>query len=80
MRKFNEFELRHQEAETTLTELAKYIGPKLPKGFGFALWLFNFTGPELFYTGNSDRADVIKMMKEFIDNYEYKVVDGVNRR
>jgi hypothetical protein len=37
-------------------------------GYGFALLIFKFgEGGELFYTSNADRADICKVMAEFIE-------------
>lgn len=50
-----------------LRELGANIDEKLPEGWGFNLLLFTFgEGGNLFYIANADRADVIKMMREWI--------------
>jgi len=44
---------------------------RLPKGRGFALMLFDFgEGGFLSYTGNSDREDFIKVLRETLEILE----------
>lgn len=47
--------------------LAYSVTRKLPKGVGMCLFLYDF-GPEgaLAYMSNGNRADVIKMLEEFL--------------
>lgn len=51
-------------------ELLRRACAQVP-GYGFALLIFEF-GPDgnMFYTSNAQRADVIGMMREFIQKHE----------
>ena len=61
------FEVRHDALERILQETGHHLAT-LPKGYGFALFLFNF-GPEgaTFYISNAQREDMIRLLEEFIE-------------
>jgi hypothetical protein len=46
--------------------IAKAIEPLT--GSGFALFLFTADGPELVYISNAERADMARVLKQFLDN------------
>jgi hypothetical protein len=78
------YEVRDAKAEEALNKIGKRLREDMPPGYGFALLLFQYNGENLFYTSSADRADIIKMMKEFIKKQEaelpFTVVDGVHRK
>jgi hypothetical protein len=49
-----------------LEDLGQKIGAAVPNGWGFNLMLFQFNGGSLFYIANADRADVLNIMREYI--------------
>ena len=53
--------------EAQAAELAGVIQSALPKGLGFALFVFNFgDGGHLAYMSNAQREDMIKAVKEWL--------------
>jgi len=55
------------EIAPILRALGKGIGSELPAGYGFLLMLFTFgEGGSNFYISNADRADILRMLREFI--------------
>lgn len=68
---------KEQQASGMLQEIAHNIDEKLPEGMGFALLTYEFGEGEdrkMLYVSNSNRADVMNAMVEFlqknIDNPE----------
>lgn len=64
------FEVRNSEIESLL----KDIGARLKiategSGYGFALFIMSFNGPEMFYISNADRETFINTLKEFIQKH-----------
>ena len=60
---------REQEANAILQEIAKDIKEKLPDNMGFALLAYEFGEGEdkkMLYVSNSNRADVMNAMVEFL--------------
>lgn len=60
---------REQEANAVLQEIAKDIKSKLPENMGFALLAYEFGEGEdkkMLYVSNSNRADVMNAMVEFL--------------
>ena len=59
-----------RECETTAREIGSLIGRACQRAgggrWGFALMLFSFEGPEFTWISNASRADMVKMMQEFI--------------
>jgi hypothetical protein len=54
-----------------LNELARRIDGLLPRGWGFTLFLFQFSPNDtLLYISNAQREDMIKVAKEFIERQE----------
>jgi len=54
------------DIRTLLNDLGGRLKNDVPAGYGFALLIFEFAGPNLFYLSSADRADMIKAMREFI--------------
>jgi len=42
------------------------FGAKNDEKWGFALMIFSFEGPEFTWISNAQRADMVKVMQEFI--------------
>lgn len=60
---------REEQANAVLQEIAKDIKEKLPENFGFALLAYEFGESEdkkMLYISNSQRADVMNAMVEFL--------------
>lgn len=65
------FEVHNEQLETHLRDIGHSIQEKLPKGWGFSLFLFSFgEGGATFYISDGVREDVLKAMKEFIEKQE----------
>lgn len=62
-----DFQIRHAGAERALREVGKQLGTKMPPGFGFGLFVFEF-GEEgsMFWISNAQRPDMIKALREWI--------------
>ena len=61
---------REQQASDMLQDIAKDIQEKLPDGMGFMLMAYEFgdaEGRKTLYVSNSNRADVMKAMVEFLE-------------
>jgi len=62
------YAVRDPEMEQMLGRLGTIIGNALPDNWGFTLMLFNYgPGGNMFYISSADRADIMKVMQEFID-------------
>ena len=60
---------KEQQANKMLQEIAHEISNKLPEGMGFALLTYEFGDTDnrkMLYVSNSNRADVINAMVEFL--------------
>lgn len=59
------------ELSEPMNELARVLSEVLPDGVGFALLVFDFgKGGFMNYISNSERADVVRAMREFIARAE----------
>lgn len=61
---------REKEANDVLQQIAADIKEKLPENMGFALLAYEFGEGEdkrLMYVSNSNRADVMNAMVEFLE-------------
>ena len=59
------------EVREKMNEMAKAIEGQLPSGMGFVFCVFDFgEGGFMNYISNSERADMLKAMKEFIAKEE----------
>lgn len=71
------YEVRDPVIEPLLRDIAGRIGGALPDGWGFLLMLYEFGTAERpgnsFYISNAERADAIKMLKEWIAKQEGEV-------
>lgn len=52
--------------ESKARVIGHIIGDQMPKGFGFALCLFSFHGPEFTYISNAQRADMVRALDELV--------------
>lgn len=61
------FQVRHAGAERALREIADSIKAKVPPGFGFGLFIFEFGDKgTMFWVSNAQRPDMIKSLREWI--------------
>ena len=65
------YEIDDPEKKRALRTLAVLIEEQLPPGMGFGLLMFDF-GPKgsMFWISNADRADMVKVMREWIAKQE----------
>jgi hypothetical protein len=64
------YEVVNKRIEQSLNRLGGILREAVSNhpGYGFALLIFRFgEDGELFYTSNADRADICKVMAEFIE-------------
>lgn len=65
-----DFEIDNREIRDLLNSIARRIGYEMPKGWGFALFLFSYGEPSqptnLFYISSAQREQVIAALTEFI--------------
>ncbi len=65
-----DYKIDNPEIKKKLRELAEKLKGEMPKGWGFTLLMFDYQeeGEEgsMFYISSAQRADMIKVMKEFI--------------
>jgi hypothetical protein len=56
----------------TMQNLGRFLDEALPQGWGFFLMVFPFNDApgRMNYVSNSNREDVLKLMKEFITKTE----------
>lgn len=47
--------------------------------YGFALMMFSFAGPEFTWISNAEREDMIKVLKEFIQQLKAGTADELSR-
>lgn len=62
-----------EQLKGKMKKIAQKVDEELPKGFGFIVLAFPFgknIENEMLYVSNSERADVILAMKEFIEKTE----------
>ena len=64
------FEVENAEMKETLRKMGLVISKSLPPGWGFGLFLFEFSGRSFFWISNADRKDMIKALREFIAREE----------
>jgi hypothetical protein len=64
------YEIDIPEIKALLLGVASYLHENCPKGFGFALQLFEFKGEAFFYFSNANREDMIKALREFINRQQ----------
>lgn len=65
------FEIHNQMIEDHLRTVGRAIKDEMPHGWGFTLMMFEFgEGPGFFYLSSAQRADMVKMLKEFLEKLE----------
>ena len=67
---------RLKNAEKSCRGIAEVIGKQLPKGWGFALMVFEFNGKESSWISNAQRSDMIKLLRETADSLELDTAGG----
>lgn len=61
------YEVHHAGAKRALREIADEIKTKLPPGYGFGLFIFEFGEQgNMFWISNAQRPDMIKALREWI--------------
>jgi hypothetical protein len=72
MREMDRDKLRQMEgsARSIGETLGRVVKKFTDQNVGFALFVFSFDGPEATYISNADRADMLKMLKEFVERFE----------
>ena len=61
--------VRNPDMENLQRKLAKKIDEALPDGWGFTLFLYEYSdepGGACFYISSSQRADMVKVIKEWL--------------
>jgi len=72
------------ELLASMEDTARHIGGVIGTacrergGFGFALMLFSFHGPEATWISNANRADMVKVLWEFISKLQQGTADEVS--
>lgn len=69
------FEVENDVIKSKLRQLAVFLdevlnGTDRPKQIGFGLFIFSFKGPEFFWISNAERADMVKVLREWIKREE----------
>lgn len=68
------FQVKNENIEFALKEMADQLACAVPEGWGFAVQLFDFKSDgepgSLFYISNAKREDMIATLKEFIQKNE----------
>lgn len=65
------YEIRNEQVEKKLHELASQLKSGLPEGYGFMLLIFGFTpNDEMFYISSAKRESMIAAMREFVQKFE----------
>lgn len=61
---------KNKEINDDLREIANFTKSKLPKGYGFITFAFEFgdnEGRRMMYISNADRKDAHKALREYLD-------------
>lgn len=61
------YKIDNSEIKELLRDIGNMLKNSMPKGWGFALQMFEFKGESFFYTSNGKREDMIKVLREFIN-------------
>jgi hypothetical protein len=56
-----------QKMRAKAQKIAQFINSCLPKGIGFALFLFQSGSDELFWLSNVDRSKLIKPLEDLLE-------------
>lgn len=74
---------RLHDLEETAREIGHLIGGAIEQRTGakqgFCLMMFSFDGPEMTWISNGERADMIKVLKEFQRALETNTADVLSR-
>lgn len=65
-----DFEVRDEDMEAMLKELGGILKDSMPEGWGFTLLMYTYDKGATFYVSSGHRADVMRMLKEFIAKQE----------
>ena len=65
--------IRNQKIEELLRDIGRRIKSRMPAGYGFALQIFQFEGPEFFYISWAERDGMVKALQGFLDDQKRKV-------
>lgn len=62
-----DYDIQNNEIKLLLNDIANVLGPSMPEGWGFCLYVFTF-GSEgsMFYVSNAERSTMIQALQEFI--------------
>jgi hypothetical protein len=62
------YEIDNPEVKTILRSIGSKIGAAVKPGWGFALFIYEYGGPNgaNFYIASADRSDIIRMLEEWI--------------
>lgn len=62
------YEVKNEQVKELLLSIGNSLRAKMPKGWGFALQIFEFEGGKsFFYLSSAERATMIEALQEFID-------------
>ena len=69
------YKVKNEEIKKLLQEEGRAFKMRMPKGWGFTLFMFNYGeggkgGDGMFYISSANREDSIKSLKEFIKKQE----------
>ena len=63
-------EVRNEEVEEKLSQIASIVGASLPSGYGFTLMIYSFgLNGSMFYASNARREDMIRVMQKFTEKF-----------
>ena len=63
----------HEKMRELATNIGRVIGGEMPKGWGFALFIFEFgEGKDMHYISNARRDDMVTTLMEFIARSQEK--------
>lgn len=60
--------IRNRQIENLLRDIGRRIKSTMPPGYGFALQIFSYEGPEFFYISSAEREGMVKTLQEFLDD------------
>jgi hypothetical protein len=64
------FEIENDEMKDTMRRLGIQVNKTLPQGWGFTIFLFEYSGSSMFWISSANRQDMIKALREFIKKEE----------
>jgi hypothetical protein len=65
-------------AEDLSAAFASYLRKKgtMPEGWGFAIFMFDYHGPESTWISSAKRVDMVKFLREMADKLELDAAGG----